>query len=63
MKAIPNRADGSVSVTMHGDVVRVSERNIGAALTTLLDEIARLEERVDTLERTRNLDKNKSLQE
>jgi len=34
-KAIPNSRDGSASVVLHGDVVRVSKQDIGEALNTL----------------------------
>ena len=52
-KVTRNPVDGSVSALIHGDLIRVSGNNVADALATLLDEIARLEERVDQLERER----------
>ena len=49
MKIIPS-TDGGASVTMHGDVIRVSPDRVGPSLQCLLDEIAKLEERVGALE-------------
>lgn len=45
--------DGSASVVLHGDLVKVSSHDTGKALTVLLEEIARLELRVNELEKAR----------
>jgi hypothetical protein len=47
---ILSSTDGSATVTMHGDVIRVSPDKVGPSLQTPLDEIAKLEERVGALE-------------
>jgi hypothetical protein len=49
MKIIP-ATDGGASVLMHGDVIKVSPHTVGPSLQCLLDEIAKLEERVAALE-------------
>jgi hypothetical protein len=52
MLVIPN-PDGSASVVLHGDLVKVSPHDMGKALAVLLEEIARLELRVIELEKAR----------
>lgn len=47
---IVSSTDGSATVTMHGEVIRVSPDRVGPSLQCLLDEIAKLEERVGALE-------------
>ena len=47
---IVSSTDGSATVTMHGDVIRVGPDRVGPSLQCLLDEIAKLEKRVGALE-------------
>jgi hypothetical protein len=47
-------ADGTVSTTLHGELVKISAADIPGALATLLDHITWLEERVEHLEKNQN---------
>lgn len=51
MLTIPNHADGSASVVLRGELVKVSEKEAGKSLAALLEEIAQLDLRVATLEK------------